>query len=246
MDKILTDFEKALTAAALSRYQKVLAEDPAPVQFSDDYNAGVSKLTKKTQRATWKYLNTPLKRVLVAVIAIILLLATACAAVPAIREGLIRFFTKDDGIVYSFEFTQEDVDRAPKEIVQYSAPSYIPPQFSMAAEQYLPTQQYRVYLDENGNVLAFTQSVLWQYEVDPNDPAGVVRVFGVNAENATVEDVILHGYAVKIFHIPTPIGTEDMVVVWTDHEYFYSVTSLSFEIEEIGKIIGSMTPVDLK
>lgn len=246
MDKILTDFEKALTTAVFSRYQRVLDENSAPVQFSDAYNTSVGKLTKKTQRATWKYVNKPWKRVLVAVIAIILLLATACAAVPSIREGLIRFFTKSDDIVYSFEFAQEDIDRAPKEIAQYSAPSYIPPQFTMVDEAYVPTQQNRVYLDEAGNVLMFLQCVLWQYETDPNDPAGVARVVGVNAENATVEDVVLQGYEVKIFRIPTPIGTEDMVVVWTDHEYFYSLTLPSVANKEIDRIIGSMTPVEPK
>lgn len=153
---------------------------------------------------------------------------------------------QSDDIVYSFEFTQEDIDRAPKEIAQYSAPSYIPPQFTMVDEAYVPTQQNRVYLDEAGNVLMFLQCVLWQYETDPNDPAGVARVVGVNAENATVEDVVLQGYEVKIFRIPTPIGTEDMVVVWTDHEYFYSLTLPSVANKEIDRIIGSMTPVEPK
>lgn len=246
MVKHLTAFEKALTTVALSRYQTVLENDSAPVQFSDEHNAAVAELTKKTRRAGWKYVNKPWKRILVAVIVLSLLLATVCAAVPAIREGLIRFFTKDDGIVYSFEFTQEDLDRAPKEIAQYYAPTYVPPQYTLADESFLPTDLFRFYLDESGNVLSYMQHVLWEYEADPSDPAGVAKVFGVNAENGTEEDVVVHGYEVGIFRFPTPVGTEDMAVVWTDHEYFYFFSAPSAGIEEIEKIIGSMVPVTPK
>lgn len=244
--KNMTAFEKALTDAALSRYQKVLEDDSAPVQFSEEYKNAVSKLTKRTKRKSWKYLNTTWKRVLVAIVTILILLASACAAVPAIRDGLIRFFTKDDGVAYTFEFTQDDIDRAPQEIEQFYAPSYVPPQFEMVNEEYRSTEHQRIYLDDIGNVMAFLQSALWQFEVDPTDPAGVASRFGVTSEDTTTETVILQGYEVKVIRFKTPIGTENMVVVWTDHEYFYAITAPYIEVEEIDRVIGSMTLVNPK
>ena len=58
-------FEKALTDAALSRYQKILDEDTSPVQLSDTYQDSVAKLTNKSSQKTWKYVNTAWKRMLV-------------------------------------------------------------------------------------------------------------------------------------------------------------------------------------
>lgn len=242
--KNMTAFEKALTDAALSRYQKLLENDSVPVQLSEEHKNAVTKLTKRTNRKSWKYLNTTWKRVLVAVVTILILLASACAAVPAIRDGLIRFFTKDDGVAYTFEFTQDDIDRAPQEIEQFYAPSYVPHQFEMVDEEYGTTEQHRFYLDDTGNVIEFAQFVLWQFEEDPNDPVGIASRFGVTAENATIEDVILQGYEVKVVHAKTPIGTEDVVILWTDHAYFYSISAPYIENEEIDKIIGSMTAVE--
>lgn len=237
-------FEKALTDAALSRYQKILDEDTSPVQLSDAYKASIDKLTNRSSRKTWKYVNTAWKRVLVAVILMFLLAATAFAAVPALREGLIRFFMHDDGIAFTFEFSQEDLDRAPKEIERYYAPSYIPDQYELVSEEYRPLDEQRFYLDNTGNVLAFSQYALWQYEADSYSPAGVATRLGISSENTVTETEILQGYEVKIIHIQAPNNTEAIEILWTDHEYFYSIGAPTISTEEIDRIIGSMAPVE--
>lgn len=237
-------FEKALTDAALSRYQKILDEDASPIQLSDAYKDSVAKLTNKSSRKTWKYVNTAWKRVLVAVLLMFLLAATAFAAVPALREGLIRFFTHDDGIAYSFEFSQEDIERAPKEIQSYRAPSYIPSKFSLVDEVLLQEEAHRYYMDDVGNTLDYRQSVLWQYDPSIFDPDGVAARFGVSSENVTIETLILQGYEIKVIHIQTPNGTEDAEVLWTDHEYFYTIGTPAISTEEIDRIIGSMAHVE--
>ena len=242
--KNMTAFEKALTDASLSRYQKILEADTEPVQLSDEYKEGVAKLTKKTTGRTWKYVNTTWKRALVAVITLLLMAATACAAVPALREGLVRFFTHDDGISYSFNFSQDDIDRAPREIEHYFAPSYVPAQYTLDNEEYTPTGEHRYYVDDEGNVLEFQQSVLWQYDASVFNPAGVALRFGVTSENTTIETVILQGYEVRVIHIKTSDSSEDIEFVWTDHEYFYAIGAPSLDVGEIDRIIGSMSPVN--
>ena len=237
-------FEKALTDAVLSHYQTILDEDPSPIQLSDAYKASIDKLTHKSSRKTWKYVNRAWKRVLIAAILMFLLAATAVAAVPALREGLIRFFIHDDGIVYSFEFAQEDIEHAPKKIQTYYAPSQIPNQFSLVDEVLLPEEAHRYYMDDSGNVLDYRQFVLWAYTPDLLAPDGVATRFGVSSEKVTVETVIIQGYEVKVIHIQTPNDTEDVEILWTDHEYFFAVGSPEINFEEIGRIIGSMAPIE--
>ena len=47
-------------------------------------------------------------------------------------------------------------------------------------------------------------SVLWQYDIDPNNPDGILSQHTVNSENVIVEDVVLQGYQVKIIHMFLP------------------------------------------
>lgn len=246
--KNLSAFEKALTEAALSRYQKDLDEDPSAVQLSDTYQDSVARLTNKSSRKTWKYVNTAWKRVLVAVILTFLLAATAFAAIPALREGLIRLFMHDDGIAFTFAFSQEDLERAPKEIERYYAPTYIPAQYELESVEYRPVDQVRIYMDDSDTVLYFSQNALWQVEADSDSPAGVAARFSVSSENVVVETAILQGYEVKIIHFQneTPNNKEDLEILWTDHEYFYAMGGRGISIEEIDRIIGSVAPVEPK
>ena len=237
-------FRSALTAAALSRYEALLGADPEPVSFSDEYRKAVARLTKQTERRTWKYVNTAWKRVLIAVILMVLLAATAVAAIPALREGLIRFFTHDNGAAFSFEFTQEDLARAPKEIEQYYAPSYVPYEYELISKEYRPTNEQRLYIDKNGNMLSFTQSVLWQTSDNICTPADVAEHFGVTSENVTVEPVAMQGYDIMLIHIIHSTGAKSLEALWTDHEYFYAIGAWKIEVEEIDQIIGSLTPVE--
>lgn len=243
-DKKKTAFEKALTDAVLARYQKTIAEDSEPVVLSDSYKQAIEGLTRKTERKTWKYVNKTWKRILIAAILLFLLAGTAVAAVPALREGLIRFFTHDNGVAFTFEFTQEDLDRAPKEIETYYAPSYVPDGFVLVDHSFASDSLDYLYFDAAGDTYYYSQSVLWQYDIDPNNPDGILSQHTVNSENVIVEDVVLQGYQVKIIHMLLPdLGEheEETVALWTDHQYFYEVGAPNLKIDEIDTIITSMT-----
>lgn len=244
--KIQAAFEQALMEAALSRYQRILDSDTSTVQLSDAYQDYIARLMNKSSRKTWKCVNTAWKRVLIAVILAVLLAATAFAAIPALRGGLIRLFMHDDGNAFSFEFSQEDLERAPKEIERYYAPAYIPDQYELVSETYLSFVERRIYSDESGNVFAYAQYALAQFEADSDSPGGVSTRFAVSSENVVVETVILQGYELKIIHFQneTPNNREDIEILWTDHEYFYSIGGPAISIEEIDRIIGSMAPVE--
>ena len=238
--KIQSAFEQALMDAALSRYQRILDSDTSTVQLSDAYQDYIARLMNKSSRKTWKCVNTAFLTLAV------LLAATAFAAIPALREGLIRFFVHDDGVALTFAFSQEDLERAPKEIERYYAPAYIPNQYELVSEKYLPFVEHRIYSDESGNVFDFSQYTLQQFEAEPDSPGSVSTHFSVSSKNVVAETVILRGYKVKIirFQIDAPNNTEDIEILWTDHEYFYAIGCPAISIEEIDRIIGSMAPVE--
>lgn len=246
-EKKRTAFEKALTDAALSRYETILEADPVPVKFSPAYRRAVADLTRKASRKTWRYVNTAAKRILIAALLLLLLAMTAVAAVPALREGLIRFFMRDIGPAYEFVFTEEDLARAPKQIETHYAPSYVPEGFTIVEEVYNSTKSLVSYLDEAGNVLTFDQHCLWR--IEEGNPPGIATGISIDSEGSVAETAIMQGYEVTLFHIyEVPHGNEEIntVAVWTDHQYFYTIVGPVLSQSEIEKIIAGIHRVELQ
>ena len=246
-DKKKTAFEKALTDAVLARYQKTIAEDSEPVVLSDSYKQAIEGLTRKTERKTWKYVNKTWKRILIAAILLFLLAGTAVAAVPALREGLIRFFTHDNGVAFTFTFTQEDLDRAPKEIETFYVPSYVPDGFTLVDQSVIPSSSDYIYFNDAGQSLVYNQSALWTVANDSINADSILTGLTINSENVSVEDVVLQGYQVKIIHMLLPdLGEHEeyTVALWTNHQYFFELSGPNLNIEEIDKIIASMTIIN--
>ncbi len=243
-EKQKTAFERALTDAVLSRHQSVLEADREPVEFSEDYRKAVACLTKKTRRKTWKYVNTTAKRILIAAIIVMLLATTAFAAIPALREGLIRFFLHDNGVAYSFEFTEEDYASAPREIETYYAPKWVPPQYTLVDETYLPNVGERVYTDESGNAFVYSQNVLWKADEGYDYPQGVGSIMSYNSENTTLDTQNIQGYEVKVLRTVNEQGFEDITLIWTDHLYYYDVLAVNLASSDIEAIIASIAPIE--
>ena len=232
-------FEAALTDAALSRYQSILAQENGPVQLSAEYRAATARLTRKAGRRTWKYVNTAWKRVLVAVLIVILLAVTVFAAVPALREELLGFFLHDNGTAYSFTFPREALDRAPQRIEQCYAPDFIPDGYAMTKERRNAVSFKRIYQSDDGLYLTFTQSALRVSGRDGHSPASG---FTVNSENVRTQSVCLGGHWVLTVEMDNLIGSEDAVYLWTDGAYLYTLTVTGPDTETVSEIIGSMQP----
>ena len=230
-------FEAALTDAALSRYQSILAQENGPVQLSAEYRAATARLTRKAGRRTWKYVNTAWKRVLVAILIAILLAATVFAAVPALREEALGFFLHDSGTAYSFTFPQDALDRTPRRIETRYAPGFIPDGYAMTAEHQSAGSFMRIYQSHDGLYLTFTQSALRVSGRDGHSPASG---FTVNSENVRTQSVCLGGHWVLTVEMDNLIGSEDAVYLWTDGTYFYALNVPDLDTETVSKIIGSI------
>lgn len=243
-EKHATAFEKALTQAVLSRYQTQLDADTEPVQLSDEYRAAIAALTKKTERKSWKFVNTTFKRLLIAAIIVALLAATAFAVVPIFREKPVEYTMRSDGIKYSFTFSQEDYDRAPKEIETRYEPSYMPEGYSLHVKNNDLASSDIHFISNSRSLISFCQHILWQPDPDYVDSPDTISVYGINSEGAEIETVVINGYEVKLLHYTLDTGEKTLSAVWTNHEYFFDL-SLDFDDADIAaRIIESIQPVD--
>ena len=224
-------FEQALLDVSLEEFADIPPEDQLDVQFSAEFERKMAALIRNEQKRSWHLVNTRAKRILLIALLTILLLATTIAAVPALREGLIKFFTHDDGIAYTFTFDETDVARAPKEIEEIHAPSYIPEGYSLVDSLASPTASIMTYVNEAGEIISFTQNVIWSQPVEHPELGDVTMIMGLDSENSIAEYIVLDGYEVMEV---LDIQGEGIVYLWTDHEYIYR---LGFVPVEAGKLL---------
>lgn len=243
-EKGRTAFERALTDAALGRYQAVLDADREPVAFSAAHLAAVDRLKTKAGRKSWKLVNTTVKRVLIAAIIILLLATTAVAAIPALRAGLIRLFLRNDGVAYGFDFTREDYETAPREIETRYAPAWVPEGYALTEEVSFSNYYLQLYINDAGDHLTYAQYVLWQAGEPFAYPSGARYVLSVNSQTASIETRFVGGHEVKILRTGEENRPEGDLAVWTDHRYIYKISAVDLRDEELEQILGSMAAVD--
>ncbi len=91
----MTAFEQALLDATLEEFADIPDDEgKIDVTFSPAFTAKAEKLVRNTQRKSWRYVNTAMKRVALVAIAAALL-ATTAMAIPAVRDAIIKFFVHD-------------------------------------------------------------------------------------------------------------------------------------------------------
>ncbi len=243
-EKKTTAFEKALTQAVLSRYQAQLDADDEPVEFSEAHKAAVEKLTKKTKRKSWKYVNTTAKRILIAAILVGLLAATAFAAVPALRGKQVKYEEHNDGVAVNFEFSQIDVENAPKEILTYYAPTYIPDGYTLTKETNVSNYFCRYYNNSENNYILFKQFTLWDFTLPEDALSGDGNRFVISGDYDELETLIVDGYEVRVYHYYVEDIPERDICIWTDYNYFFVFEGPNFSKSTISKIISSIETLD--
>lgn len=240
-EKKPTAFEKALTQAVLSRYQAQIDADNEPVEFSEAHKAAVEKLTKKTKRRSWKYVNTTAKRILIAAILVGLLAATAFAAVPALRKKQANYEMRNDGVAINFKFSDVDLENAPKEIQTYYAPTYIPEGYALGKEISTPIMLSQHYTSPGKVSMNYQQLLLWELSLTEDASPGDISVLGIDGEYEKLETLNIDGYEVRVYQYYSD-GKDDIIVVWTDLEYFFILDGPTLSNSEIVKIVASLQP----
>lgn len=229
-EKKTTPFEQALLDVTLEEFSDIPnKEDEIDVTFSPAFVAKSEKLIRDTQRKSWQYVNTGMKRIaLIAIFAA--LLATTALAFPAIREAIIRFFIHDEETHYEFSFDPEQAATAPDCIETVYVPTYIPDGYCEDSKVIATPAVCIIWYNSE------TDSWIDYEQLKMPDNLDSTDWYGINAENVTKERLYLNGYDIlKIY------DKDATTFIWTDNSYFYNLTcSNAVSQEEMQQIFCSI------
>lgn len=208
----MTPFEQALLDASLEEFADIPDnEDEINVTFSPVFTAKAEKLVRNTQRKSWRYVNTAMKRVAVAGI-VAVLLATTAMAIPAVREEVIRFFIREQGTHIAVAFDPKQAANAPECIETVHVPTYVPEGYQEDTRSASTSAVCAIWHDDSGNSIVY-------HQLPVSDDPSKSDQYGVHSEGAKMQMLYLNGYRILSIY-------DDNVAsyVWTDHEYFYDLS----------------------
>lgn len=208
----MTPFEQALLDACLEEFADIPDnEDEINVTFSPVFTAKAEKLVRNTQRKSWRYVNTAMKRVAVAAI-VAVLLATTAMAIPAVREEVIRFFIREQGTHIAVAFDPKQTANAPECIETVYVPTYVPEGYQEDTRSASTSAVCAIWHDDSGNSIVY-------HQLPVSDDPSKSDQYGVHSEGAKMQMLYLNGYRILSVY-------DDNVAsyVWTDHEYFYDLS----------------------
>lgn len=208
----MTPFEQALLDASLEEFADIPDnEDEINVTFSPVFTAKAEKLVRNTQRKSWRYVNTAMKRVAVAAI-VAVLLATTAMAIPAVREEVIRFFIREQGTHIAVAFDPKQAANAPECIETVYVPTYVPEGYQEDTRSASTSAVCAIWHDDSGNAIVY-------HQLPVSDDPSKSDQYGVHSEGAKMQMLYLNGYRILSIY-------DDNVAsyVWTDHEYFYDLS----------------------
>ena len=219
---------EALLELTLEEFRDIPPEDEIDMDFSEGFEERLRKRLREELDPPYTgrcRCSRPLRRLVVALLILAALTVTAVAT-PAIREGLIGFFTQNKGTYYQFSFDPEQAATAPKTIERVFLPTYIPEGYKKVFDFEGDIAVAYSWKNASGSYISYDQSVI----------NGGEEGQWVNAEDVESSWVNINGYAVL------QIYSDGYMYFWTDSEYFYSlVFSVDFSESECIKVLTSIS-----
>lgn len=224
-----TTFEQAFLDAVLAEYADIPSNE-AEIDFelSSAFIHQVDRLTRNTQKKTWHFVNTVLKRALLVAV-ITALLATTALAVSPVREKLLKFFVHNEGEYYSFSFDPEQAETAPECIKTAYFPTYIPDNYHFVSGLACVAGVGAIYENAEEQIIFYTQDVI------PHDPEHNT-LDSFNSEGVTIRRIFIDDY-----EIVRGEDAETIYYAWTNHEYLFTlICDKVIAEEEIVKVFKSV------
>jgi len=222
---------EALLELTLEEFRDIPPEDEIDMEFSEGFEKRLRKRLREELDPPYTgrcRCSRPLRRLVVALLILAALTVTAVAT-PAIREGLIGFFTHNKGTHYQFSFDPEQAATAPRTIETEYCPTYIPEGYVEDTHLVTDGSIIRMWRSDKGEYILFVQETIPPESEGPHP----------NAENVTVNTMELNGYEVFF------VQSESEMYFWTDNEYLYSLLfPLSVTEEECIQVFYSILPLE--
>ena len=206
---------EALLELTLEEFRDIPPEDEIDMEFSEGFEERLRKRLREELDPPYTgrcRCSRPLRRLVVALLILAALTVTAVAT-PAIREGLIGFFTQNKGTHYQFSFDPEQAATAPRTIETEYCPTYIPEGYVEDTCIVMDVIVVRTWKNENGDLLLFQQEVIIQEGQADGWNGGPY----VDSEDVEASLININGYSVF------RVVDEGFMYYWTDNSYFYSL-----------------------
>lgn len=213
--------QKALLEVSQNYLKNLELAPEESVSFSPKLKRKMKRLVKSQQKSRWKWVNTPLKRVIAACLAVLILSGVLISCTP-IREPIVEFFTEVYEKFTEFFFGEENKDAALGFITEIHTLSYVPDGYELVKSSVLSgdKERHTVWKNSEDKEIMFYQSLL----------INKITVDSENAENK----VLSNGLQIAM------IQKEDVnYVFWNDEEYAYTLIVSNLSEEEIIKMIDS-------
>ncbi|MGN0999077.1 MAG: DUF4367 domain-containing protein [Faecousia sp.] len=218
-------FEQALLDAVLEEYAGIPSEEEIDIAFSSQFEEKNPSFVQKSRSRKKPRLSTGVRRAIL-IAAIIAALTITAMAAPAIREAIIKFFARNEGTHFEFDFDPEVAATAPKYIETAYKPYYIPEGYTLSnANVNFGAVMYDWKDSETSNYIGFTQI-----------PIPLGNTSGPNAEGVHTDVLNLAGY--EVFYVEK---YSVKTYCWTNNEYFFYLTCTeAISTEEMQRIFLSI------
>ena len=212
-------FSQALREGLAGKFEAELAQCPGPIQCSEEHLRKMNEIIEDHARAA--RIARLKRRIAAAMVAVALLMLTACAAYVYRRE-IKKLFVK----VYetSIELFYDDEAMPNKMISEYYTLSYVPEGYELTEKVRLSSAGSETWKTADGEYIVLEQFV-W-------DGAN----YWIDAEMG--ETTVTTFESIEVYYRATQLHT----YVWNDGTYSFILSSSSFLTnEEIGLIIDGLT-----
>ena len=226
----------ALLLVSLYEFRDILPDSDVVHTFSPTFQERVRKISRKSESATWRFWQAPVKRaILIALLVAIMLMTIACAT-PTIRDAIIDFFftESESGESYVITFDLEQAANAPHEIEEYWIPSYEPTNSTLIMQEASEAMVMYIWMDDNNGVITYSQ-------IPIPENANETNWIGIDAEDVSRSTKEINGYRVEI------VSNQELnqyTAIWTDNRYIYRIEVSSEDPNPENVLISMMESLE--
>lgn len=195
-----------------------------------DFEKKVGNLINSEKKFNRKHSYTPIKRIIVAII-ILLIVLTSAMSVPAFRQPVIDFVVKQYNKFSSYfvdeESLQHSKEQLPMKIENVYMPSKIPNNYEMVDYYADDLNTFALWSDESNNTIEFYQKVIFSYN-------------NFNTENTVMNEIEIDNRSVYQY-----TQKETTSYIWYDKGYTFIINvSKDFSLKQVSELINSIKQTD--
>lgn len=195
-----------------------------------DFEKKVSNLINSEKKFNRKHINTPIKRIIVAIV-ILLIVLTSAMSVPAFRQPVIDFVVKQYNKFSSYFVDEESLqyskEQLPMKIENVYMPSKIPNNYEMVDYYVDDLNTFALWSDESNNTIEFYQKVIFSYN-------------NFNTENTVMNEIEIDNRCIYQY---TQKDTSSYI--WYDKGYIFIINvPKDFPLKQVSELINSIKQTD--